>query len=324
MQPPLHRRFLRNLMPSPAETLLVVGVLALVSCVTERRLDPLVPERARAATEAQRWSEAQQWWSKVLAHSRGQDGEARLALAEALLEGGRPQPALRILQEATPDPGPATEHWKLVGRSQLALGRTREAGEAFVKVLTYAPDDRETLVWYGESLLEGERARRGVELLLRALRIDVGDGTLAERTQQRANELGLWAQSFEASRLRLQAPEPPWNAYLGAAHSEDLDLDTRGQWLFEAVRLNPQSSVAWREIGDWHMERDESPLAVRAWRKSVEADPMDEQACRKLAEHYVQAGDFVTAREWVDHGETLATNDFETEAWARLREACAP
>lgn len=322
MPRPLPRRFFAAGFPSQARILLLLGGLVTVSCVTESRLDPRVPERARAASQAQRWPEAQEWWSKVLAHSGGQDEEARFALAEALLEGDRPQAALRVLLDTSPPEAPAIGYWKLVGRAQLGAGRQREAGEAFVKVLAHAPDDRETLVWYGESLLEGERARRGVDLLLRALRLDVGDGPLAERTIQRANELGLWAQSFEASQLRLQAPDAPWHAYLGAAQSADLDPETKGAWLFEAARLNPQSSVAWRHIGDWHLERGETPLAVRAWRKSVEADPMDEPACRKLAEHFIATGDLVTAREWIDHGETLATNPHDREAWARLRAAC--
>ena len=302
---------------------LLVGLIS-SSCVTERRLDPRIPARAQAASQEQNWREAQELWAKVLSHSGGQDREARLRLVEALLASDQSGSALRTLQKVEPTP-PATdtEHWKWVGRAQLAQGQVREAGQAFAKVLTHEPDDRETLVRYGEALLEGERGRRGVELLLRALRIEVGDGELAERTARRANELGMWSQSFEANRLRLQAPAPPWHAYLGAANSADLDRETKGEWLFEAVRLNPQTSVGWRLIGDWHAEQEENGLALRAWRKSVEADPMDLQACRKLAEWYVNAGDCVSARPWIEHGLPLTTNEHERETFERLQTACA-
>ena len=73
------------------------------------------------------------------------------------------------------------------------------------------------MVLYGEACLQENRKLKGIELLLRALRLERGDGELAQRVALEARELGAEAQEGEAWRHRVLAPNAPAEAYLGAA-----------------------------------------------------------------------------------------------------------
>jgi len=130
-------------------------LLALLSaaCATEVRLQKGTVEEARAASQQQRWPEALELWSHVLAHSQGEDAEARLQMGRAFHASGDHMEALRVLRTGATPPGTDTPYWRLTGHVCLALNQIRGAGQAFTKVLTYAPDDRATLVTYGTALL---------------------------------------------------------------------------------------------------------------------------------------------------------------------------
>ena len=298
---------------------LVIGGLG---CASERRLAPGLVDRARAASAGQRWVEASELWGTLLEDAGGDDAQARFAFGEALHRAGESMSALRVLRAGEAPLDTDARYWKLVGDIHLELGQLRAAGAALTKVVTHHPEDRETLVTYGTALLDGERAHRGIAMCLRALRLDVGDGQLAQRVAQRCAELGRFGQEFEAWTLCLKAPNPPAEAFLGAALGPEVSEDQKGAWLYEAVRLDPQLGSAWRRIGAWHKLKDQPASAMRAYRRAVEVDPADVAACLELAGWSIHNGNCIQGRIWADQALAGPADEEQIRQVNELLEIC--
>ncbi|MEZ6002704.1 MAG: tetratricopeptide repeat protein [Planctomycetota bacterium] len=272
------------------------------ACVTTRRLDPAVRRGAVLASEDRNWPAAQELWSLCLDNANGADPEARFRLGEALQAGGQPLAAIQILRGGELPAQQIQEARLIEARAHLAAGQVRAAGSVLNEVLAVAPDHREALLLYGESLLDTPRAAKGIGLLLRALRIDPGDGSLAERVAITARDRGLPVHEAEAWKERLAAPAPPAEAWFGAAQAENLEGAQRREFLQKALDLDPQMGIAWRQMGDSLNAAGEVGPALQAWRRAVETDPGDWRACQALAQWQVDNGDCIGARPWITHG----------------------
>lgn len=298
------------------------GPLLVGGCVTERRVDTQAVQRATLASSQERWGEAQELWSQVLASSRGMDANARLALGEAFQRDGASRAALQVLRGGPPPEGRELEYGLVLGRACLDQGQVRAAGEIFTDILTQHPDHRETLVLYGEALLGGAREFKGVGLLLRALRIDPGDGSLAENVASRAQAQGWRAEAAEAWRLRLEAPNPPAEAYFGAAQTPDPANLPVEEWLQSALELDPQLGPAWGQLGRIRMALADTNGAIKAWRQAVQVDPGDTESCARLARTYIEQGQLSEARPWVDHALEVLKEPEERAPFEELARQC--
>ena len=79
--------FLSPILSNGVRSALLLALLA--GCVTEAVGPGKWAEQGRVASGEGDWRRAQELWSEVLAQSRGQHPEARLAMGEALLNDGR-------------------------------------------------------------------------------------------------------------------------------------------------------------------------------------------------------------------------------------------
>ncbi len=309
----------------------LAGLLLLVcACVSAPKADPEARRLAQEATENNAWIRAMDRWNTVLQRSGGVDPEARHRLAEALLESDRGLGAIQVLRGGEPVPGTELEHGLLLARAHVSQQQTDAAGRVLSALLAHHADNLQVLTICGESLLDGPQEAKGLGLLLQALRLDAGDGTQAEEVAVRAGQLGLADMEGEAWTLRLDAPAPPAEAFVGAA-AWDMARAAAGDTeplpktllsLQRAVQLDPQYARAWRLIGDLHAGANQALEARQAYREAMDVDPGDWDSCLSLASMYASLGDCVEATIWIDHALAVLTEDSDREPFEELQRGC--
>ena len=303
-------------------------LVLLAGCVTQVVVPQDWEREGRAASEVGDWNRAQGLWGEVLAKARGKHPEARLALGEALLYGGRELDAVRILRGGDLPEDLEIRGQMALGRAHIGLGQAREAGRVFSSLLATDPTYRPALVLYGESCVAVGRERKGIELLLRALRLDRGDGELAQRVALLARENGLLVEEGEAWRHRVLTPNAPAEAYLGAALSpveevslgpdsgepNSVDPDPKEsqdapstpqwpveEWLKKAVELDPQLGEAWFQLGLGQLQNEKVGEAIATWQTCLRVDPGHHAALVQLSTTMVDQGAYESARTYLDH-----------------------
>lgn len=86
-----------------------------------------------------------------------------------------------------------------------------------------------------------------------------------------------------------------WKQRKGPEDSQDL---TRVESLLEkAVRLDPKLGVGYLQMGILYAERQDSPMAISAFQKSIEVSPGLEEAHYRLAQVYKRSGETRKAQE---------------------------
>ncbi|MET0340601.1 MAG: tetratricopeptide repeat protein [Polyangiales bacterium] len=120
------------------------------------------------------------------APERGDDAPA--ALAEALLDAGRPQDALDVVHLGLLDGEPSVELLTLEGRALYEQGDLRESQAALLRAIKADPLYKEAYRRLGQVLIERGDPRRAVQVLERAARLDPADASL-HKALQRAQRL---------------------------------------------------------------------------------------------------------------------------------------
>ncbi len=311
----------------PTLACLLLGVSA---CVLAPKEDHETRHQALLASRGGDWSQAMDLWNHVLIHRGGQDAQARLYLGEALLESGRGLGAIRVLRAQPPEAGTELKYGLVLARAHFSQRQIRAGTRVLSELLVEHAANMEVLVLYGTALLDGDREAKGLGLLLQALRIDVGDGDLADQVAQRAHVLGLGGMEGEAWALRVKAPNPPSEAYLGAAMWEIAKAELGGAqvgpetmlMLQRAVEVDPLNGRAWALMGDLHLIIDENLEARQVYRKAVEVDPANWHACQALAEMYVALGDCTEAKVWIQHALAALADKEARKPFEELARSC--
>ena len=305
-------------------------LLVVCACVSAPKADPEARRLAVQATQRGDWARAMDRWNTVLMRNGGQDAEARYHLAEALLESDRGLGAVQVLRGGEPAAGSELEHGLLLARAHINSRQIEAGGQVLSALLTHHAGNLDVLTIYGSALLDGPKEAKGLGLLLQALRIDAGDGQLAEEVALRAGTLNLADMEGEAWTLRLHAPFPPVEAHVGSA-AWDLARAEAGSTeplpktlltLQRALELDPVNGRAWRLIGDLQAAQNNVLEARQAYRKAVEVDPGDWDACLALGRMYVALGDCIEAKLWIDHALGALTEDLDREPFEELRRDC--
>ncbi|MFT4646839.1 MAG: cytochrome c-type biogenesis protein CcmH/NrfG [Glaciecola sp.] len=311
----------------PTLACLLLGVSA---CVSTPKADPETRRLALLATSHGDWADAMDLWNGLLVSQRGRDPEARLHLGEALLESDRARGAIQVLRAEPPAEGTEVPYGLLLAKAHFSQGQIRAGGQVLSELLKDHAGNVEVLTLYGRALLGGDREARGLGLLLQVLRIDGQDAALAEEVAQRAALLGLADMEGEAWTLRLNAIDPPAEAYVGAA-IWDLAKAQSGATeplpktilaLQRALEIDPQQGRAWTLIGKLHQSQGRAVEARQAYRKAVEVDPGDWDACLALAEMFVALEDCIEAKIWIEHALGALTGELEREPFEELLQAC--
>ncbi len=309
----------------------VAGLLLGVSaCVSVPKEDLETRRLALLASQNQDWPQAMDLWNHVLSHQGSQDAQARLHLGRALLESGRGLGAIQVLRAGSPAAGTELQHGLLLARAHFSQNQVRAGSRVLSGLLADHAANVELLTLYGTGLLDGDREAKGLGLLLQALRIEVGDGAMAEQVARRASILKLDDMQGEAWTLRLQAPQPPVEAYLGAAEWElgkaakdgtepapEVSLN-----LERAVEIDPLNGRAWALLGDLHVSAGANLEARQAYRKAVEVDPADWHACHALAAMYVKLGNCTEATVWIEHALASLTDGAARKPFEELARSC--
>ncbi|MCA9001063.1 MAG: tetratricopeptide repeat protein [Planctomycetes bacterium] len=299
-----------------------------VACVSVPKDDSQAIELARRASAQGNWPYAMELWSGILEGRGGHFTEARMGLGEALLESDRALTAIRILRTEPPDRELELEYGLLLARAHFDQNQIQAGGLVLSTLLIDHADSREVLVLYGRSLLGGEQSLKGLGLLLQALRIDAGDGRLAEEVALRARALGQSEMEGEAWSHRMKSPNPPAEAYLGFAtwildqgESANPDPEAVGA-LIRASELDPQNTRVWARLGKLHADQGQTLEARQAYRRAVEVDPGNLDACFVLAQMYVALDDCDEAKAWIKHALGILTEDSERERFEELLASC--
>lgn len=311
----------------PTVACLLLGVSA---CVSVPKEDLETRRLALLASDNQDWPQAMDLWNHVLNHRGGQDAQARLHLGAALLESGRGLGAIRVLRAEPPAAGTELQFGLVLARAHFSQKQVRAGSRVLSGLLADHATNVELLTLYGTGLLDGDREAKGLGLLLQALRIEAGDGALAEQVAQRARNLKLADMEGEAWALRMKAPQPPAEAYLGAAEWE-LDkaaktgVEPTPEVLFileRAVEIDPLSGRAWTLQGNLHVSMGEALEARQAYRRAVEVDPADWHACHALAGMYVELGNCTEAKVWIEHALASLIDEEARKPFEELARSC--
>lgn len=219
----------------------------------------------------------------------------RLLGAEAALDAGEPEAALRLLVDRLEHCG--ADGWILAAESAAAVGRTGDA-LAFV-------DRAEERV--GEGLVAPHRARR-----LRRVRAELAAGAVRDRLAGGAKPLPDVADPRLKGEQMAQQGEPE------AAHA----------LLIEALRRAPADVVAWTDLGVVFHEAGAADPAALALRMAVELEPERADLRAQLAavswtgghltDAAVQAREALSREELPDARALLAAMDVEGESRATV------
>jgi tetratricopeptide (TPR) repeat protein len=88
--------------------------------------------------------------------------------------------------------------------------------------------------------------------------------------------------------------------YLGRIAREDQDYQTARQYLDTAVRLNPQSAMAQREMGSAMLAVNDPELARRFYVRALQLDDTDRPAMGFLGCALARLGRLDEARRWIE------------------------
>ncbi|MDF1838153.1 MAG: hypothetical protein P1V35_09815, partial [Planctomycetota bacterium] len=90
------------------------------------------------------------------------------------------------------------EYGLLLAKAHISQQQIEAAGRVLSTLLVHHAGNLDVLTTYGKSLLDGPEEAKGLGLLLQALRIEVGDGSLAETVAIRAESKNLPDMQGEA------------------------------------------------------------------------------------------------------------------------------
>jgi tetratricopeptide (TPR) repeat protein len=176
---------------------------------------------------------------------------AAVARAEAALDVGRPEEALRLLAPAFASGDASSTAWCIAALAHVRLGDAKQALDAARAATAAAP--------------EGEWGHRLVAVSLGAL----GRRQEALQAASRARDLAphLWQTHLQVSR---------------AARAVD-DGQTAWRAALEAVRLGPNSAETHLNVGACALRSGDRVQAERAFREALRIDPNNVNARNELA-----------------------------------------
>ena len=175
------------------------------------------------------------------------DPIGRAALAECLIEAGRPDAAAAALGPR-PAAGPALARWwHLKGRAEEVRGRTEGATAAWREAIRADPDDRGSLYRLGQALARAGRGDEARPLVDRAEAI-------------RSRRIGLL---LEVDRCLRGGVDPGLFEHIAElCRGSGLVAEARG-WYEQAIRLDPSRSAAQSALASLGEPPPGSPIAPR-------------------------------------------------------------
>jgi Flp pilus assembly protein TadD len=116
-------------------------------------------------------------------------------------------------------------------------------------------------------------------------------------------------------KLQPHRPEP----LIGLAISsmERRSYDQAEKLLQQALALDERSAIAWQELGNLHLLRNDCAAATRAFERVLQIDPADKQAHLKLAQVFRRQGDVAQAEAHARQFEELERKERESTSVPR-------
>jgi tetratricopeptide (TPR) repeat protein len=178
-------------------------------------------------------------------------GATAVARAEAALDVGRPEEALRLLAPAFAAGDSSSRAWCIASLAHLRMGDARQALEAAGAATAANP--------------EGEWGHRLLALSL--------------------GSLGRWPEALQAAKRARDLAPHVWQTHLQvsrAARALD-DKDAAWQAALEAVRLGPNAAEAHVNVGACALKSGDRVQAERAFLEALRIDPNNASARNELA-----------------------------------------
>ncbi|MEZ5064504.1 MAG: tetratricopeptide repeat protein [bacterium] len=218
--------------------------------------------------------------------------DTRVALAEVLLDRGRPEEALGWLRTVLGDSANAAWPLSLEGRALASLGRTGEAEKALARAERLAPDDPRVAAEVTRHAISADSADVTVarldELVSRwpdspDIRLARADALVAcGRVDEALEELGR-ALDVAPGRARIH------RAIARLAANRGDSTRAREQWS-AILTTSPNDAEALEGFGECALASGDERAAEEAFRRAIEADP-------DLATPYLALGRFLARRD---------------------------
>lgn len=314
-------------------TLLLPLLGGLVACTTFAPRTPADREAqwraAEEATAAEDWPLAADLWNEIRRGDPRPAVEPYLETARALVEIGRPDDALAIL-EAADDAFPRRGD-VLFARGELLdhMGFERAAEASLLAASRLRPEDPGVWAALGHVQLELDHPQMACEALRRAGKLgfeNLGDLVLCARAEQAVGEVDA---AFSTYRMVIEQSDPPELEWLveAAALCADPELDPlplgglalSRDWIARAIELDDNDPEAHFIAALLDERADKGDRAVASYRKAVSIDGHHRGATNNLALLHLERGEYPEAIRMLDRALLLETSSRRRAELRRLR-----
>lgn len=270
--------------------------------------------------------------------------EAYLNLGLILAQQNRKPDAVKVLDQAVALGSNDPTTLSTVGKAKVQMGMLSEGIDLLRKVVDLAPNLAAAHLDLALALANGYDLSGALEQSSEAVRIAPQSAVAHFYRGRILYDLGRPADAkseFEtSSRLGTQLAEPRY--FLALIDKHNGDYAAAASLFEETVKLQPDNTMAWYQLGQTYDQLSQREKALDAWRKALEVDPKFSQALISLARalHSTdqQESDRLMARyvavqkerSITDRADSLANNGIEAaaahdwpEAIRQLKEAIA-
>ena len=190
-------------------------------------------------------------------------------------------------------------YWRSLGAAQFGQGNLRGAQTSYERALEVEAGHGDTLHNLAIIALYTNDASKAFERALAAIKADSSQPTYYYTLGEAAEDLGMTDQAAEAYQTAANKDanyaKPRIN--LGVLADERGDYEKALEYLLAALRLEPQSSVVWNNLGKTYLHLEDETNSIAFFEKAVGAEPQNADFRMNLALALTEAGENAQAEE---------------------------